>query len=213
MKITDKIRWLEISAVALTGILKFLLFDYLNWHFIYVTSAVLFWMIYIYSRFKRNKNITEYWGFTRKNLDKSLVITGLFSFICFILFFLFAIWRNYPLWNPHMIFSFLTYPLWGLIQQFLIMSLVAGNLKDMEHVSLKKTFIVVSVSIFFAIVHLPSLMLTIGTFFLAVFYCIVFLKYRNLYPLGIFHGWIGGLFYFYVLNRDPWAQFIEMLVP
>lgn len=211
MTISDSTRWFEISAVVITGLFKFILFDLLNWHFLYVTSAVLFLTLYIIFRYKKNKAIIRYWGFTGKNLKITFYTSAIFTVFSIGLFVVYALIRNYQLWNIHIIFSLLTYPVWGLIQQFLIMSLVAGNLKDMNSVNFRNITIIVPVSILFSAVHFPSLLLVAGTFILAIFYCIVFLRYRNLYPLGLFHGWIGAFFYFYVLNRDPWAQFIEML--
>lgn len=211
MNISDKTRWFEIIAVVVTGLFKFLFFDILNWHFVYVTFAVLFWSVYIYYRYGKNPEIIKYWGFTKNNLEITFRITAIFAGISLSIFILFAILMKYPLWNGHIVYSLLTYPFWGVIQQFLVMSLCAGNLKDMKSLHIKNIYIVFPVALLFSIVHFPSLLLVLGTFFLGIFYCIVFLKYRNLYPLGVFHGIIGAFFYFYVLNRDPWLQFIEML--
>ncbi|NJK86002.1 MAG: CPBP family intramembrane metalloprotease [Bacteroidales bacterium] len=180
VNISDKTRWFEIIAVTITGLLKFILFDWLNWHFVYVTSTVLFWAIYIVKKTKKNPSLLSYWGFSRKNLIESFRITALFALVCIGLFLVFALAKGYRLWNIHIVFSLLTYPVWGLIQQFLIMSLVAGNLKDMKSVNLKNVQIIIPVSILFSVVHFPSIMLVMGTLALAVFYSILFLRYRNL---------------------------------
>lgn len=211
MNISDKTRWFEIIAVVVTGLFKFLFFDILNWHFVYVTFAVIFWLVYIYYRYGKNPGIIKYWGFTKNNLKITFRITAIFASVSLSIFILFAVIMKYPLWNHHIVYSILTYPFWGVIQQFLVMSLCAGNLKDMKSLHIKNIYIVFAVALLFSVVHFPSLLLVLGTFFLGIFYCIVFLKYRNLYPLGVFHGIIGAFFYFYVLNRDPWLQFIEML--
>jgi hypothetical protein len=34
---------------------------------------------------------------------------------------------------------------------------------------------------------------------------------RNIIPLGIFHGVLGGMFYYVVLQRDAWLEFIAVL--
>lgn len=111
----------------------------------------------------------------------------------------------------HIVIILLIYPVWGLVQQFLMMSLFAGNLKDFESKHFNKTLIVILTSILFSMVHYPSFHLIIATFIMALFYSIVFLSKRNIIPLGIFHGVLGGVFYFVVLNRDPWVEFIELL--
>jgi hypothetical protein len=36
----------------------------------------------------------------------------------------------------------------------------------------------------------------------------IFLRWRNVWPLGICHGWLGVLFYFWVLGRDPWLEIL-----
>jgi uncharacterized protein len=39
-----------------------------------------------------------------------------------------------------------------------------------------------------------------------VFYHAIQLKERNIYVLGLFHGWLGGFFYYMVLGRDPFLE-------
>ncbi|MBL8896253.1 MAG: hypothetical protein JNM84_01435 [Planctomycetes bacterium] len=85
---------------------------------------------------------------------------------------------------PHALFCLLLYPLWGLIQQVLVL---VGALV-------------------FGAVHLPALLLTVGTTLLALLYVPQFLRDRNVGPLGVAHGWIGTFFYLWVLERDPWLE-------
>lgn len=61
-------------------------------------------------------------------------------------------------------------------------------------------------------VHYPSGWLMLGTFVLALFYGWIYLRERNVYVLGIFHGWLGGLFYYTVLDRDPFLETFGKLV-
>jgi membrane protease YdiL (CAAX protease family) len=100
----------------------------------------------------------------------------------------------------------LLYPLWGVIQQFLVVGLVAGNLRDYEGWRLHPAAVTGSTAVLFSAVHWPARLLVAGTFVLAVVYVIVFLRHRNLWVLGLYHGWIGGFFYFFVLGRDPWQE-------
>ena len=46
----------------------------------------------------------------------------------------------------------------------------------------------------------------IGTFLLALFYGMVYLKTRNVWVMGILHGWLGALFFYTVVGRDPFAE-------
>jgi hypothetical protein len=100
------------------------------------------------------------------------------------------------------------YPIWGTIQQFLIIGLIARNLSDFEGLTIPKSVVVVASSGVFSVVHYPSVPLMAATFVLALLYVFLYLKYINLWILGLFHGWLGGFFYFFVLGRDPWLEFV-----
>ncbi|HEU5148393.1 MAG TPA: hypothetical protein VFT90_16820 [Chryseosolibacter sp.] len=54
--------------------------------------------------------------------------------------------------------------------------------------------------------HYPFYWLMIGTFLLALFYGYVFLRLRNVYVMGILHGWLGAVFFYTVVGRDPFAE-------
>jgi membrane protease YdiL (CAAX protease family) len=112
----------------------------------------------------------------------------------------------------HIIPILLLYPIWGTIQQFLLISLVAGNIRDMKSWNPTDVAIILISATLFGVVHYPVLWLVGGTFLLALFYGYMFLKSRNLYALGLFHGWLGGIFYYTVLNTDPFMETIGKLI-
>ncbi|HZJ74190.1 MAG TPA: CPBP family glutamic-type intramembrane protease [Perlabentimonas sp.] len=208
MNQNNKIRWFEISAVALTGICKFLLVNIFDLQQLFIAASILFWGIYIIYRKKRNKDILQYWGFTQTNFLKTFKMVGIFALILIGLFTANAIFKQYQLLDIHLLYVLLLYPIWGLIQQFMMMSLVLGNLIDMSSKKVPEFVYALIVSILFSAVHFPSIILMIITFALALYYSQVFLRYRNLYPLGLFHGWIASFFYYYVLNFDSWENVI-----
>ena len=105
----------------------------------------------------------------------------------------------------HIIPILIVYPIWGTIQQFLCVGLVAGNFQDMNK-PLKKYWIVPITAVLFSVLHYPNLWLMMGTFILAILYTIIYLRERNLYALGLFHGWLGALFYYTVVGRDPFME-------
>ena len=92
------------------------------------------------------------------------------------------------------------------MQQFLTIDLVAGNLNNLKSLKLKKITIIVATATLFSSVHYPSVWLMLGTFILALFYGYVYLKAKNIYVLGLCHGWLGTLFYYTVVNQDPFAD-------
>ncbi|MFO7827668.1 MAG: CPBP family intramembrane glutamic endopeptidase [Bacteroidales bacterium] len=211
MKQNNKIRWFEIGAVIITGIFKFLFVNVFNLQPVFIGASILFWGLYIGYRTSRNKNILKYWGFTKTHFYPAFKMAGLFALICISIFAINALYNHYQLFNMHLFFVLLLYPVWGLIQQFMMMSLILGNLIDWSSNKNHEIIYILITSVMFSAVHFPSLILMILTFILAIYYSLIFLKYRNLYPLGLFHGWIGGFFYYYVLHYDSWKEIIVPL--
>lgn len=210
--ISDKRRIFEISAVILTAIGKFIFMDWLNWRFAFVTIAILLWVSYIVYRSKAQPGILRYWGFRTDNFKKVVKMIlpfGLFSLItCLGIGF----YQGTINTTWHIIPILILYPVWGIIQQFLLIALTAGNLQDLKSYRLNKYVIILIAALLFALVHYPYVWLIIGTFILALLYGFIYLKERNVYVLGIFHGWLGGLFYYTVVDRDPFLEMFGKLL-
>jgi uncharacterized protein len=207
--ISARTRYFEIAAVALTGIGKLVFVDVLKLKFYFIIVTILFWSIYFFYKTSKDKTLVQYWGLSLRNSFHAFRFLFIVAIPFIILFPFYAYLHGIPILKWNVVFVLITYPVWGLVQQFLMMSLFAGNLKDIEKKKMHPALIVVLTSIVFSIVHIPSVPLVIVTFFMAIFYTSVFLKYRSVIPLGIFHGILGGLFYYYVLNRDAWAEFLK----
>lgn len=204
--ISNKRKVLEILGVVATALGKFVCMDYFHWRLQFVVTAVIIWGIYILHRKKNHPELLHYWGFRRDNFN--LVVKQLlpFGLLAILIFFTFGIIRDTVQFNWHILPILLTYPIWGLIQQFLIMALVAGNLKDLQKVKFSRLGIIICTAFIFSIVHYPVMWLMLATFVMALFYGYIFLKNRNLYVLAIFHGWLGALFYYTVLGEDPFKD-------
>jgi membrane protease YdiL (CAAX protease family) len=207
LSISYKRRVLEITAVVLTAIGKFIFMDWLNWRFAFVAIAILCWVIYIIYRSRKQPGILRYWGFRSDNFKKVVKMILPFGVFSLIAFAGIGFYQGTVNMSWHIIPILVLYPLWGVIQQFLLIALTAGNMQDMKSYRLNKQFIILITAILFALVHYPYTWLMIGTFILALLYGFIYLKERNIYVLGIFHGWLGGLFYYTVVDRDP---FLEM---
>lgn len=106
----------------------------------------------------------------------------------------------------------MTYPIWGTIQQFLIIGLVAGNLNEMDRGHSNNALILIATAVLFAGVHYPERWLILGTFVLALFYGYIYFRQRNVYVMGILHGWLGALFYYTVVDRDPFIGVFGKLI-
>ncbi|WP_430467495.1 CPBP family intramembrane glutamic endopeptidase [Winogradskyella ouciana] len=204
--VSDKVRLLEILGVVLTGIGKFVFMDYLNWRLPYVAVAILAWSFYVYYRYSKDKNVLTDWGFRWDNFKTVLRLMLPFALISILSFFVIGYVQGTINLTWHIIPLLITYPIWGSIQQFLTIGLLAGNLMDFRKVKLNKNFIILVTAVFFSIVHYPSVWLMLGTFVLALVYGYIYLKGKNIYVLGLFHGWLGALFYYTVVNQDPFAD-------
>lgn len=204
--ISDRIRLLEITAVVLTGIGKFIFMDYLNWRLPYVVIVILAWSAYVIYRYRKDKRVLIDWGFRKDNFKAVLILMLPFAIISVTSFFIIGYYQNTINLSWHILPLLITYPIWGTIQQFLTIGLVAGNLSTLKCVKFSRVTVVVLTAILFSLVHYPSIWLLIGTFILALVYGYYYLRSKNLYVLGILHGWLGALFYYTVVNQDPFAE-------
>lgn len=209
--ISDSRRIVEIIAVTITGIGKFIFMDALNWRLPYILTAIVGWTSYTIYRNIKTKGILKYWGFRTDNMKEVTVKVLPFGILSVATFFVVGYFQHTINLTWHIIPILLLYPLWGIIQQFLMIGLVAGNLNDLKTIDINKYLIILLTAMLFSAVHYPNMWLVIGTFILALLYGFIYLKSRNVYVLGIFHGWLGGLFYYTVVNRDPFVEVFGML--
>lgn len=206
MPISNKRRLFEIAAVVMTGIGKIIFMDILNWRLPFITIIITGWIGYVVYRNKVHPGILAYWGFRIDNFNKTVRMILPFGIFSVILFFLVGFCQNTINLSWHIIPILILYPIWGIVQQFLVIGLVAGNLNDMQGKGLNKIFIIMFTALLFGLVHYPYYWLMIGTFVLAVLYGYIYLKERNVFVMGLFHGWLGGLFFYTVVGRDPFAE-------
>ncbi|NRB83720.1 MAG: CPBP family intramembrane metalloprotease [Winogradskyella sp.] len=204
--ISDKVRCLEIFGVVLTGTGKFVFVDYLNWRLSFVLVTIILWSAYVFFRFKKDKHALKDWGFRTDNFKSISKFLLPFVVISMILFWVIGYLQGTINLTWHIIPLLITYPIWGSIQQFLTIALLAGNLKDLKAAKINKTLIIFITAVFFSIIHYPVGWLMAGTFVLALFYGYIYLKVKNIYALGMVHGWLGAIFYYTVVNQDPFAD-------
>ena len=198
----------EIACVLLTGISKLVFVDLLHEKFWFILITGVFWSSYIISRIALNRSLFEDWGFRKTGFWSSVKILIIPTIAVTLLSVGFGFQKNHLIVNWHIIPLMILYPVWGTLQQFLILTLFGDNLTKIISAKIPQLIIVILTATLFAIVHYPSVQLMAGTFFLALFYMLLFLRHRNLWALGLFHGWLACVFYFFALGRDPWIEFI-----
>ncbi len=204
--ISTKTRILEISAVILTALGKFLFMDYLNWRLPFIATVIILWSGYVIYRSRTTPGIKKYWGFRTDNFSKVARTILPFGIVAFVIFIGIGLYQDSIKLTWHIIPILILYPVWGIVQQFLLIALTVGNLQDYNHSNVAKTTIVIFSALLFGLVHYPFGWLISGTFILAIFYSVIYLKERNIYALGIFHGWLAGLFFYTVVGRDPFIE-------
>ncbi|MFK7781022.1 CPBP family intramembrane glutamic endopeptidase [Psychroserpens sp.] len=204
--ISDKVRWLEIIGVVLTALGKFIVMDFLNWRLPFVIVAILSWSIYVCYRYKKDQLVLKDWGFRLDNFKAVFKMMMPFTALSVFSFFIIGYVQGTINLSWHILPLLITYPIWGTIQQFLTIGLIAGNLNTLRHVKLSKISVILITAVLFSLVHYPINWLMIGTFVLGLVYGYIYLKSKNLYVLGLLHGWLGALFYYTVVNQDPFAD-------
>jgi hypothetical protein len=80
------------------------------------------------------------------------------------------------------------YFLWAFLQQFLLQDFFLLRLLRLLH---RKTAAVIATTVLFASAHLPNPLLVTVTLLWGAAACALFLRYRDLYSLGIAHGILG----------------------
>ncbi|WP_462251062.1 CPBP family glutamic-type intramembrane protease [Ekhidna sp.] len=209
-KANNSIQKFEIAAVTVTAAGKFLFYDLINQRLFFIILMFGFWGFYVFKRLRDDPNILKTWGFRIDNFSKVLHMVLPYGLIATALCFLIGFIQGTINMHWHIVPIILVYPLFGILQQFLLMSLVAGNIQAMNRINTRT--IILLTSVLFGLLHYPYTWLIIGTFLLSLFYTYIFLKERNLYVLGIFHGWLGAIFYYTVVNKDPFLEVFGPLI-
>jgi hypothetical protein len=84
--------------------------------------------------------------------------------------------------------AFWGYTIWSFTQQFLLQCFVL--LRLLRIFASQRSAVAMAAGLF-AIAHLPNPLLTIFTLIWGVAACMIFLRYRNLYTLGLMHAIFG----------------------
>lgn len=209
--VCNRTRVCEMLAVLLTGIGKFIFVDWLGYKLGFIVAAIIGWALYVYVRHRSRPGVLRYWGVRGDTFRKSFFRLLPPAAAAVALFAAVGYARGALVWSWHLLPVLLLYPVWGVIQQFLVVGLVAGNLSDFAGRRFSRAGVVAVTAAVFSSVHFPALLLAAGTFILAVVYTLVYLRTRNLWALGLYHGWLGAFFYFFVLGRDPWQEVIAVV--
>ena len=203
--------WYELICAVLAGLI-FIALHYVPGKIknpLYILFVFISFGTWIYIKCRRYgyKLILNDWGLTIPTTTFKITffwctIIGVIGVIGCVIYM--AIFKTGLDFDYDLIIMFVLYPIWGVIQQFLIQAMIAINLTKAKFNYYLAIFLT---AISFTLVHFPHIMLMIPTFLLGAGFTPIFLKYKCLYPLGIYHGWCGAVLYWLVLDEDPLLRF------
>jgi hypothetical protein len=194
---------LEVSAVILTGAVHLLFEEVLHQKAPFIVLAILGWGTYFGLEIRRDPGVLKRWGlkFDRLRLDArvpGLVLLGGVATLAIA-----GAVQGRLVFSWHMVPLLALYPIWGVVQQFMLQAMVSRNL---ETWFTSRWLITGVAAVLFGVVHWPDGFLMAGTLVLALVFTPIYLRERSILPLGVCHGWLGVLAYFWLLGRDPWLE-------
>lgn len=193
---------LELAAVALTAGL------HLAWpalglpRAVLVIPLVLGWGGYVAHRARHAPSTLDAWGLRREGLREAARATALPSVLALGAMAAYGAVAGhaFPWWAA---LCLLTYPLWGLVQQLLLHGLVTRNLLRLPGPLGHPVTVTLLVAAGFGAVHRAEPVLVGATFLLGLVVTPLWMRWRNLWPLAVAHGWLGTAVYYLVMGQDP----------
>ena len=189
-------------ALLLAGGVANVACDVAGWpNFPVVLGAGLAWAVLLLRRIRREPGVLRRWGFRTDTLAPAALAVGIFTAAVSAGAWLWA--SSHGTLPPPSGFWLVlaAYPIWGLAQQFLFNALLLRNLRAL----LPAPGALGLAAALFAAAHLPDLPVAVLVLPAALVWGAVYLRWPNLWALGVGHGVVGTLTYYLLLARDPLA--------
>ncbi|CAJ1387644.1 unnamed protein product [Effrenium voratum] len=217
-------RCFEVAATLITGIIFIAkLLEPLS---IFIGSCALVWLSWFFFQLWRHGAwILFVWGvrIDQPNVQKSFLLPSVFAVLALVFICVGCAVANQEIRfdNWHLWLIFFLYPFYGVLQHVMLQSFLMRNLSwcvtGSDERSVLDAFLnepkllsllavaacVVVSATAFAFVHWPDPWLMAATGAMGVPWAIEYLLHRNVLPLGLYHGFLGTLFYFWFMGRDP----------
>jgi hypothetical protein len=197
--------WFALVAVTITVVIHEIL-TALNHrpNVVFIVSAALFWIGFAVVRARQDPAVLDAWGFRKRNLLPASVAAALLGFVSAAALAGYAWWHETLRFPAHTWVLLLLYPLWGLVQQFVTLGIIVGNLQRLPGWEGRRALVWLAGVLLFGLIHAYDARLAVGTAVLEMAVIPLFWRFGNLWPLGVLHGWMGALFYLWGLNIDMW---------
>ncbi len=155
-------------------------------------QRVLYWLAFVWiiaTTWARRESWTSL-GLGSKGLLQSLWVVAVALALSAIAVFI--AWRTHSLHRLHgptpIFLHGWGYVVWSLMQQFILQSYFLSRLLRLLH---GRTSAIIVAALIFALAHLPNPILAPVTLVWGIIACVLFLRYRNIYTLGLAHGIMG----------------------
>jgi uncharacterized protein len=196
----------EIGAVILTALLQPVFVMLLRQRALFILLALVAWAIYLVGRCRTERGAFREWGFRKEGLAAAFAATTLFALAALLVMGGLALAHHTLVVCWPMLVLLALYPIYGLFQQLLLQGVFVRAVTASATGVWPKIGATLLAAILFGAIHLPDTKLVIATFVLGLIFTPIYLRWRNLWPLGLYHGWLGVFFYYWLLGRDPWAE-------
>jgi hypothetical protein len=196
---------LEVAAVVATGLLHLVFENLLHLKSVFIAAAFIGWGAYLLRSAWREPARWRAWGFRRDTLSGAALWAGAVGVPAAAAMIVYGLRAGHLPPPPSFWLILALYPVWGLLQQFLLNSLLASNLRTL----LPAGAVVPLAAALFAIAHAPDPTLMALTFLAGCLWVPLFLRHPNLWVFGTWHGILGALAYYAVLGRDPVAFLLK----
>jgi membrane protease YdiL (CAAX protease family) len=194
---------LELAAVVGTGAVFLVFENVLDAKLPFIAAAALGWGAYLVARLRSTPGLAREWGFRTDTLAASLRLNGVLALVAAAALLAYGLARGRGLPPRTFLYLLALYPVWGLVQQFLLCALVSRNV---ERATNRPALAIVAGGVLFGLAHLPDWPLVALTTTGGFLWTAIFLRAPNLFVQGAAHGLLGALAYHALLGRDPWTE-------
>lgn len=195
---------LETAAIIIAGFTYVFFQKQLMARPFFIIPIIAFLVIYLVIGMLVSKRDAASYGLTTKNLGESFMETSSLAIPAICVMVTWGLTRgNTPSANFYC--TLLLYPLWGFAQQFLFQGILFENLEKLGcgRWSIPLTALI------FCLFHWPEPILVGLTFFGGLAFSSIYARSRTIWAIGFYHGIIGSIAYYFLLNQDPLTTFLN----
>lgn len=204
----DRAAILEVGALVFTAAAHLLTWQWPVVHGVLVAGLVLGWCGWFAVRCRRHDGLHRELGLTRQGLGETLRLTVPLALLAALAFGMLGLLRGTLSLPWTLALLALSYPLWGLTQQLMVQGVLVRHLDRLPALSRRPWAIALAAGLLFGAVHWPFPALMLGTSLMGAVFALVYLRHRNVWPLGLLHGWVGALFFLWVMDKDPMMELL-----